>query len=101
MTTVTIKLAPSCLMREFYFGNTMQVAAKNISQYIDAGNYKTDQTGSDAAEEMFDLTNNPSRSSERLQKYGRNRSLSTGDIVTVDGVDFVCMSIGWKELESQ
>jgi hypothetical protein len=58
----------------------------------------TKQEGLNAAEEMFDLTNNPSRELERLQRYGNGRSVSSGDIVEVDGVDYLCCSIGWKKL---
>ena len=57
-----------------------------------------DLTGEDAAEELFDLTNNPSRQEEREQKYGRGRSLSVGDIVWVQGKFFVCLSVGWSKL---
>lgn len=52
----------------------------------------------DAAEEMFDLANNPSRQEEREEKYGRGRSLSTGDIVCVNGEMFVCCSVGWEKI---
>lgn len=52
-----------------------------------------------AAEECYDLTNNPARQEEREQMYGRIRSVSVGDIVTVDDVDFVCCSFGWEIVE--
>ena len=54
--------------------------------------------GEDGAEEMFDLTNNPSRQEERVQFYGRQRSISVGDIVQVNGRNFLCASFGWKEI---
>lgn len=52
--------------------------------------------GETAAEEVFDLTNNPSRQDEREDIYGNGRSVSTGDIVRVDGVDYLCCSLGWE-----
>jgi hypothetical protein len=57
----------------------------------------------DAAEEVFDLTNNPSRQEDRAVVYGRGRSLSVGDIVEVYNPDFsveqwLCCSFGWKEV---
>ena len=55
--------------------------------------------GEAAAEEMFDLTNNPSRQLERLMRYGNGRSVSSGDIIEVDGVDYLCCSIGWVVVE--
>ena len=50
------------------------------------------------AEEVFDLTNNPGRQDEREELYGRFRSVSVGDIVEVDGVPFLCASMGWTAL---
>jgi hypothetical protein len=50
----------------------------------------------DIADELFDLTNNPSRQEEREKKYGRGRSLSVGDIVEVDDKMLLCCSFGWK-----
>lgn len=55
-----------------------------------------ERTGEAAAEEMFALTNDPSRQDEREVRYGRGRSVSTGDVVTVDGVNYLCVSIGWQ-----
>lgn len=63
---------------------------------------QTHLDGEDAAEEMFDLTNNPSRQDERLDKYGRHQSLSVGDIVHVvsrtDDSYYLCRSFGWKKI---
>jgi len=50
------------------------------------------------AEEMFDLTNNPSRQDERIERYGNGPSVSSGDVVQVDDRYFLCMSFGWKEI---
>lgn len=57
-------------------------------------------TAEDVAEEMFDLTNNPSRQTAREYVYGRGRSLSVGDLVEL-GVEMnneklLCCSFGWK-----
>lgn len=61
-----------------------------------------------AAEECFDLTNNPGRQEERERRYGRGRSVSVGDIIEVHedrpGGEpcrvsaYLCMSFGWKKL---
>jgi hypothetical protein len=48
------------------------------------------------ADELFDLTNNPSRQEEREKVYGRGRSLSVGDIVEAWGVKLLCCTFGWK-----
>lgn len=55
-------------------------------------------TPEDAAEELFDLTNNPSRQDEREQKYGRGRSMSVGDIALAGGEYWLCVSFGWEKL---
>ncbi len=60
---------------------------------------EANEEGEAAAEAMFDLTNNPSRQEERLHRYGNGRSVSSGDIVEVDGVNYLCCSIGWVALD--
>jgi hypothetical protein len=52
----------------------------------------------EVAEEMFDLTNDPGRQDERLDTYGNGRSISSGDIVCVNGEDYLCCVIGWTKL---
>lgn len=101
MSQVTVKLIDSNFMRDFYFAeNTDSIAITMLAEgkYIDSGSFFLDQTGEDAAEEVFDLTNNPSRQREREEYYGRKRSISVGDIVEVDGNLFLCNEVGWKQL---
>ena len=52
--------------------------------------------GESVAEEMFDLTNNPGRQAERVQLYGRGRSVSVGDIVETEGSFYLCCGTGWE-----
>ena len=86
----------------FFFSNDAPaVAALALSK----GNYKTGgvleldtETAEGAAEEVFDLTNNPGRQEERERLYGRKRSLSVGDIVVVGDQYFLCDSFGWTVL---
>ena len=58
----------------------------------------TRYAGAAAAEEIFDLSNNPSRENERRERYGSQRSVSVGDIVSVNGIDYLCASRGWIQL---
>jgi hypothetical protein len=52
-----------------------------------------------AADELFDLSNNPGRQNERDEKYGPFRSVSTGDIVALDTGDaWLCKSVGWEKI---
>jgi hypothetical protein len=99
MAVVKIKFAPP---RMFLYG---EGAVDKVSILLASGQYVEESElfvvngdSQDAAEEVFDLTNNPSRQEEREEKYGRGRSLSVGDIVVVGEEQWVCMSIGWAEV---
>lgn len=103
MAVATIKLVNSDNMFDFYLNkDQVEVARRLLKQ----GSYTTvgdmgvpGLEGEAAAEEVFDLTNNPSREEERDQLYDRRyRSLSVGDIVRVDGVSYLCASYGWEVL---
>lgn len=101
VAVVTVKLAPAELMMSFYTSKRGQanVAMDNYKFYEVRPCFAVDADGEDAAEEVFDLTNNPNRQDERVQLYGRGRSLSVGDIVEVDGVNYLCKSTGWEAIE--
>ena len=101
MTRVQILLAPSRILGEFYFRSpdTLSLIREFHHEYQMAGEFVTQYTGQAAADEAFDLTNNPGRELEREEKYGRGRSVSVGDIIRVANEEWVCMSTGWKLLE--
>lgn len=103
MPTVRIMLAPSNVMRDMYCsradGAQQKLIKDNLDKYLTLPPMQVDfMVGDDAAEEMFDLTNNPGRDDERQERYGNGRSLSIGDIVKVGNVMFACLSIGWQEI---
>lgn len=102
MSQAKIMLAPVEVMRDMYFsradGAQQKLIKDNLTRYEIRPAIETALTGDDAAEEMFDLTNNPGRQIEREQKYGRGRSVSVGDIVDVDGTMYACLSIGWEQI---
>jgi hypothetical protein len=60
-----------------------------------------DLVGEQAAEECFDVTNNPARQDEREAVYGRGRSVCVGDVVIIQdsGGAFMCCSSGWHRIE--
>ena len=97
LNKVTIKLLnPSVSMVEFYVGEVSETARRFESHYKDVGAvFYTDLNGEAAAEEMFDLTNNPYRQEEREETYGNGRSLSVGDKVQVGDDEYVCAPDGW------
>jgi hypothetical protein len=98
MAQVKIFLAPHVVSREMPFGKNIEFVRNNLDSYTLAGTFNWRQTGAEAAEEAFDLTNNPYRQDERVQQYGRGRSVSVGDVIEVDGVKHVCMSCSWETL---
>lgn len=101
MSKVTIHLGTRRILRDFFFqgdAEKMALVREELPHYTVGGTFETNLEGEEAAEEAFDLTNNPGRQEEREEKYGRGRSVSSGDIIEVDGVKFVCMSIGWEKL---
>lgn len=102
MSVATIKLVNEQFMGEFYFRKDQRATARSLQK---DGWYRVLGTmgvpgleGEAVAEEVFDLTNNPGRQDEREQLYGQGRSVSVGDIVNVDGVDYLCASVGWERM---
>lgn len=94
-----IMLAPQEVLRDVYFLDgkaKMDLIAANFSSYTAHPPINCPYDWEAAAEEAFDLTNNPSRQAEREVKYGRGRSLSIGDIVKVGmNTYYVCDSFGF------
>ena len=101
MSTVTIHLVDPDLMLQFYIKSDQVETARKAMRagcYTACSPFEVNQTGEEAAEEAFDLTNNPSRQNEREELYGNGRSVSVRDIVDVDGVRYLCLSAGWKQI---
>ena len=88
----------------FYAANGALDVARAVSELREAGAYhyigvfETELAGELAAEEMFDLSNNPGREQERSERWGNWRSLSVGDIVQVNDDCWVCGVIGWVRI---
>lgn len=96
MTTITIKLAPTEARRDIYSSDDMTSLVKEMfASYEICESFTVTEEGLDAAEEAFDVTNNPGRQAEREVVYGRGRSVCVGDVVEVDGIDYLCSSFGW------
>ena len=99
MSKVIIKIAPAKLLAQIYFTDDKAKLATSLLPWYEAQEpIIMSEEGLYAAEEAFELTNNPSREEERMVRYGNQRSVSTGDIVEVDGIDYLCGSFGWITL---
>lgn len=100
-------LIDSKFLGEFYFTKDPVALARSLRKdgWYDEG--KTVELpdgcydGEGAAEELFDLANNPMRQGDRLARYGRGRSLSVGDMVRVDGEYYLCRPNGWLQVSVQ
>jgi hypothetical protein len=103
MAVATIKFLNEGLQDKFYFRIFHDRLARRLLKEDQYSIYATmgvpGLVGEAAAEEVFDIANNPSREGERDQLYGQARSVSVGDIVNVDGVDYVCAPVGWIKLD--
>lgn len=101
---ISVKLLKDELMLNFYDHDQVKLANKyfNDGQYRPAALFEVygeeDTAGCDIAEEIFDLTNNPSRDVERWSVYGQQRGVSVGDIVTVNGFNYLCLSAGFVRI---
>lgn len=101
MSHIVIKLAPTTLAARLHFDRDPVGLAEVFSdRYVIGGEFDVKESGEEAAEEVFDLTNNPSRQEERELLYGRGRSVSVGDVVVVDKDSYLCANMGWTRLEN-
>ena len=98
---VAVKLVLEDFLGEFYFAKDPLALARQLrseGRYRVAAGFVTHQSGEEAAEEAFDISNNPGRETLRQEVFGLCRSVSVGDIVEVNGQEFLCASMGWQKL---
>jgi hypothetical protein len=100
MNTASVFYVPILMRR--YRTDDLRFYAENgrRNEWESGPSFVVNQDGEEAAEEIFDLTNNPSRY-EQFHKATALpfRSVSVGDIVEVNGVDYFCDNVGWIILE--
>jgi len=98
----TVYFPPADMQREaFFFEGQALVAGAYRAGLCVKGPIVTlpeGLRGVAAADELFDLSNNPGRQDDREKEYGRGRSLSVGDIVEVNGEAWQCKSVGWERV---
>jgi hypothetical protein len=76
----------------------LDTALTFLNDYEPVQGWTVSQSGEDAAEEVFDLTNNSSREVEREDLQWDRQSISVGDIVQVDETFYLCEGVGWTKL---
>ena len=96
--TPSAELRPDLMLAGFRNLDLASIVVPNLDKYTKSAEIEVAVSGEQAAEEMFDLTNNPARQAEREAKYGRGPSVSVGDVVAVDGKLFLCCSMGWEKI---
>ena len=99
MNKVTVMLAPPDIMNAVYFNDdALELVKQDLFRFKQVVVDDVVETGEAAAEEMFDLTNNPSREEERAKRYGCHRSVSVGDVIKSGLERFLCVSFGWEKV---
>lgn len=101
MGQVTVKILNRELTREFWRSDTRADDAQKWlaeGQYRDVYQMKVTAQGERAAEVMYDFTNNPELDQARDALGYRGPAVNVGDIVNVEGVDFLCLPTGWLKI---
>lgn len=105
MATAIIKLLKDYVDSIAFRGVDRAAAADTARVFLAKDKYRTltpiqvpNLAGEDVAEEMFGLTNNPSRDADSTLAELGDRSVNVGDIVEVDNVNYLCCSIGWVRI---
>ena len=105
MTMIKIHLCPDNLRREtFTTPDLSSFARDNFPLYTQTNWFTLPQVGDEAAEEAFDLSQNPSRDEERESVYRNHRPVCVGDVVQCLHRDrsrqfFLCNPIGWTQID--
>lgn len=99
--TATVFQIPATAMVDFYTKDgrkALDEFALSGHGYADIFKVPTELTGRAAAEDMFDLSNNPSRDDQRAALWGAHRSLSVGDVVFDGAESWLCLPMGWTKV---
>lgn len=96
----TVFLCPSQDFINYYSADAVKHAQALAQRqgYAEIFSIEVNATGEAAADECFDLSNNPIREVQRDIVWGRRRSLSVGDVVHTAGDSFLCLPCGWQKL---
>jgi hypothetical protein len=100
MSQITVFLAPDEALGDAYFMPMRSFLDKHMINFKKVLTYTSMLNGTDAAEDAFDVSNNPYRQEERSSLFGKNRSLSVGDVVLVDELCYMCAPSGWNVINT-
>jgi len=63
--------------------------------------YLSEETGRAIADEAFHILNAPDFAlnvqQQQIAQYNRDHSLSVGDVVEAEGIEYMCAPMGWVE----
>lgn len=99
MNQVTVHLLPTKFAADAYMANNFISMAKAIMARGEYVSFEASGMDTVDPEEIFDVSNNPDRQTERNQKYGQHRSLSVGDVVSINGNNYLCGNVGFYEFD--
>ena len=100
---------PRPINRRYAFEADEFVTRTKIYEAVIPQSFKMDcvRIGEEVAEYVFHILNAPEEMLSEVElkiandfRAKKHYSLSTGDIVVVDGDHFLCESFGWKKLEN-
>lgn len=101
--TVTVKMCPSGpllnqMLNVRFRGDQahMDITSTNLGSFDTFALTIDADKPVDFLEEVFELSNHPNRQADRDLMWGDRRSLSVGDVVEVDGFNYMCCSTGWE-----
>lgn len=96
----TVFLCPTQDFIKYYSADAVKEAQALAQRqgYAEIFSVEVNATGEGAADECFDLSNNPMREVQRSFVWGQRRSLSVGDVVHSEGDSFLCLPFGWQKL---
>jgi hypothetical protein len=101
MTNVYAFFAPRSVIRASLMHDDLHllsIAKEHAGDYEPVQGLTLPQKGEAAAEELFDLTNNPSRDEDREYYLWDRKPISVGDIVQVGRTQYLCSSFGWLKV---
>jgi|694.fasta_scaffold14282_29 hypothetical protein len=104
MAIITVHFAPLSMRRTLCTSEAVEKLVQDtFGEYTSHEPFYSPLIGEEAAEDVFDLSNNPSREFDRKFVFKDARTVNVGDVVEVDymGVPsfFLCKGIGWAKLD--